>query len=227
LGQSAVLRLDRVKAHAQQQAEFGRAHPAGSLAHGFLAHAVDGRRRRPSYFAYKPFATDRAYTKSSVQEEVLIPSPLLNFSSSNVWLHFQFDAEGRIVSPQVPVGKERELAEAGHVPREKIELAAARLAELRQILNQETSQSLASVAPRSSANRSSAPPEAPASSLKDRDLLANVCARPATNTVPAISLNEMDPQSRQSQVLRNSAEWNARANIYQQVAGNDKSLGPL
>jgi hypothetical protein len=61
--------------------------------------------------------------------------------------------------------------------------------------------------------------------LKNRDLLANVCARPATNTVPAISLDQMDPQSRQSQVLRNSAEWNARANIYQQVAGNDKVWG--
>src|SRR5207249_9440888 len=32
-----------------------RAHPAGSLAHGFLAHAVDGRRRRPSLFCLQAF----------------------------------------------------------------------------------------------------------------------------------------------------------------------------
>jgi len=221
----AVLRLDRVKAHAQQQAELEeRTRLALWRMDSSLMPLMVEEGARP-YFAYKPFATDRAYTKSSVQEEVLIPSPLLNFSSSNVWLHFQFDAEGRIVSPQVPVGKERELAEAGHVPREKIELAAARLAELRQILNQETSQSLASVAPRSSAFRLLAPIEPPASALKNRDLLANVCARPATNTVPAISLNEMDSQSRQSQLLRNSAEWNSRAHAYQQVAGNDKTSG--
>jgi signal transduction histidine kinase len=237
-----VLRLDRVEAHAQQQAEFEeRTRLALWRMDSSLTPLMVEESARP-YFAYKPFATDRAYTKSSVQQEVLIPSPLLNFSSSNVLLHFQFDAEGRIVSPQVPVGKERELAEAGHASRENIELAAARLAELRQILNQETSQSLASVAPRSSAYRSSAPLEAPERSLKNRDLLANTCAVPATNAVPTISINnalqaaapqqqaqlplaQMDRQSRQSQGLRNFAEWNARANVYQQVAGNDKASG--
>ena len=99
----AVLRLDRVKAHAQQQAEFEeRTRLALWRMDSSLMPLMVEEGARP-YFAYKPFATDRAYTKSSVQKEVLIPSPLLNFSSSNVLLHFQFDAEGRIVSPQVPV----------------------------------------------------------------------------------------------------------------------------
>ena len=121
----AVLRLDQVKAHAQQQAELEE-HTRLALwrMDSSLMPLMVEEGARP-YFAYKPFATDRAYTKSSVQEEVLIPSPLLNFSSSNVWLHFQFDAEGRIVSPQVPVGKERELAEAVHVPRETFPASAS------------------------------------------------------------------------------------------------------
>lgn len=236
-----VLRLDRVEAQAQQQAELEeRTRLALWRMDSSLTPLIVEESARP-YFAYKPFATDRAYTKSSVQQEVLIPSPLLNFSSSNVLLHFQFDAAGKIVSPQVPVGKERELAEAAHTSRENIELAAARLAELQHILNQETSQTLASVVPRSSSYRSSAQLQPPASLLKNRDLLANTCAVPATNTVPAISLSNalqplalqqqgqlpvaQDRQSIQGQILRNSAEWNARANVYQQAAGNDKIWG--
>jgi hypothetical protein len=140
MGWPGMLRQSN-QGHAQQQAELEeRTRLALWRMDSSLMPLMVEEGARP-YFAYKPFAADRAYTKRSVQEEVLSPSPLLTFSSSNVWLHFQFDAQGRIVSPQVPVGKERELAEAGHVPREKIELAAARLAELRQILNQETSQS--------------------------------------------------------------------------------------
>src|SRR5207245_4813337 len=98
----AGLRLDRVKPRAQQQAELEeRTRLALWRMDPSLMPLMVEEGARP-YFAYKPFATDRAYTKSPVQEEVLIPSPLLNFSSSNVWLHFQFDTEGRIVSPQVP-----------------------------------------------------------------------------------------------------------------------------
>jgi signal transduction histidine kinase len=76
--------------------------------------------------------------------------------------------------------------------------------------------------------------------LNNRDLLANTCAVPATNTVPAIAwanaqvplqqqrqlpLPQTDRQTMEGQVLRNSAEWNARANVYQQAAANDKNWG--
>jgi len=233
-----VLRLDRVEAQAQQQAELEeRTRLALWRMDSSLTPLIVEESARP-YSAYTPFATDRAYTKGSVQQEVQIPSPLLNFSSSNVLLHFQFDTTGKIVSPQVPFGHERNLAEATHALRENIELAATRLTELQQILNQETSQTLASVMPRASGHSASTWLQPSAPPLKNRDLLANTCAVPATNTVPAISLSnvlapvgqqqeqlpvaQLDRQSRQGQLLRNSAEWNARANVYQQVAGNEK-----
>jgi signal transduction histidine kinase len=237
-----VLRLDRVEAQAQQQAELEeRTRLALWRMDSSLTPLIVEESARP-YSAYKPFVTDRAYTKGSVQEEVLIPSPLLNFSSSNVLLHFQFDTTGKIVSPQVPFGHERHLAESTHVTSENIEQAARRLAELQQILNQEATQTLASVAPHSSSLSALTALQSGVHSLKNRDLLANTCAVPATNTVPVISLNnglgilgqqqeqlalaQTDRQSKQAQVLRNSAEWNARANVYQQVAGNNYLAPP-
>ena len=236
-----VLRLDRVEAQAQQQAELEeRTRLALWRMDSSLTPLIVEESARP-YSAYRPFATDRAYTKGSVQEEVLIPSPLLNFSSSNVLLHFQFDTSGKIISPQVPFGHERQLAETRHAVGENIELAARRLAALQQILNQEATQTLASVVPRASSLSALTPLQTTAPSLKNRDLLANTCAVPATNTVPVISFNnalgiggqqqeqlplaQMDRQSKQSQLLRNSAEWNARANVYQQVAENQKLSG--
>jgi signal transduction histidine kinase len=236
-----VLRFDRVEAQAKEQAELEeRARLALWRMDSSLTPLIVEESARP-YFAYNPFTPNRAYTKSAVQQEVLIPSPLLNFSSSNLLLHFQFDTAGKITSPQVPLANERSLAEASYTTREKIERAAARLNELQTILNEQTSQTLASVTPRASTSRSSTSSE----SNLNRDLLANTCAIHATNKVPPITLNtaplttlasqqqerqmpsaQFKGQSGQSQLLRNSAEWNARANVYNQAADNGEYVLP-
>ena len=68
---------------------------------------------------------------------MLVPSPLLGFASSNILLHFQLGLGGQITSPQVPAGNQRDLAESGYVPGERINEAAARLRQLQGILDRD------------------------------------------------------------------------------------------
>jgi signal transduction histidine kinase len=265
-----VLRLERFEAQAQQKAELEeRMRLALWRMDSFLTPLIVEESARP-YYAYYPFHTaEQAYTKMyrSIREEVLIPSPLLAFASSNVLLHFQFDLDGNITSPQVPQGNERDLAESAYANRQSIETAAARLNELQQVLNHRA-ETLAAVMPRQ-LDPGAAPVAIPPS-LSNRDLLANLCALHPTNAVPLIQLAPIPapaPSSRfaqrldalfvpetipspepppipvqktqreqspaglqqrmsqkseivsvENQMLKNSLEWNARANVYQQAA---------
>jgi signal transduction histidine kinase len=90
------------------------------------------------YFSYSPFyAANRAYTRmfsEMKQGEVLVPSPLLRRVSPYIVLHFQFGPDGELTSPQVPEEKMREIAEGTYTTRREIDAAAARLAELRELL---------------------------------------------------------------------------------------------
>jgi signal transduction histidine kinase len=66
--------------------------------------------------------------------EVLTPSPLIGGSSSNVLLHFQFGADGRATSPEVPAGLQRTAALSGHIDAVDLAEAEKRLGELQQLL---------------------------------------------------------------------------------------------
>ena len=46
---------------------------------------------------------------------MLMPSPLLTFTSPQIRLHFQYGPDGRLSSPQVPAGNMRDLAEARYL----------------------------------------------------------------------------------------------------------------
>lgn len=100
-----------------------------------VAPLIAQENARP-YFAYGAFyPAERAYTKMFAEidrDEVLLPSPLLTGTSEHVVLHFQFGPKGELTSPQVPTGNMRDLAETGYATTERIEAAAARLAELRR-----------------------------------------------------------------------------------------------
>lgn len=128
-----VLRLDRAEAQARRDAA---AEESIRLAlwrmENALSPLIIQENARP-YFAYSSFyPAARAYTRMygrMAPAEVLIPSPLLEGPAPFVKLHFQFDARGRLASPQVPTGRFAVLAAergngAGHVPE-----AAVRLAE--------------------------------------------------------------------------------------------------
>jgi signal transduction histidine kinase len=95
------------------------------------------------YFHYMSFyPAERAYTRMWQQvkpNEVRVPSPLLESSGPYIHLHFQIDSSGKISSPQVPTGNERDLAE-GHqyVDAEFIILAEQMLGDLTAIIEQPT-----------------------------------------------------------------------------------------
>ena len=135
-----ALRLDRAQARAQQQAELEeKVRLALWRLDSMLAPLIAQESARP-YFVYRPFyAADRAFNRffnAAQPGDTLVPSPLLTPVSSNVLLHFQFTPGGRVTSPQVPTGRERELAEANYVLPQAIEAAAARLRQFEQIMNQ-------------------------------------------------------------------------------------------
>lgn len=67
-------------------------------------------------------------------DEVLVPSPLLSGASELFPLHFEIDRQGRVSSPQVPTGNERDVAEASGRASSSFEPAAQRLATLRERL---------------------------------------------------------------------------------------------
>ena len=103
-----------------------------------LAPIMAEESARP-YFAFSPlYPAERAFTNmfAEIQKgDVLMPSPLLTFSSPQIRLHFQYGPDGRLSSPQVPAGNMRDLAEARYVPAELIEQASRRLDELGRLVS--------------------------------------------------------------------------------------------
>lgn len=218
-----TLRLDRAQMQANQQAELEeRVRLALWRMDSLLTPLIVEESARPFHIYTSFHAAERAYTKgySTINKgDVLVPSPLLSFASSNILLHFQFSPDGRLMSPQAPLGNERDLAEASYTTRAKIDIATTRLAHLQKLLNQ---QAPAEAAPSSilSSLREARP--AAAGTLKNGDVLINACATSITNTVALVTINPAPPmpspgsrQSEQGQMKRGSDEWNYRANVFQ------------
>lgn len=136
-----ALRLDRAETEARKQAALEESvRLALWRMDSALAPIIAQESARP-YFAYTAFyPMDRAYTRmfSEIKRgEVLVPSPLLTETPPQVLLHFQFEPDGALTSPQVPTGTMRALAERGYTTREKIEAAARRLAEFQALVGKE------------------------------------------------------------------------------------------
>ena len=95
----------------------------------------ESARRWSDYAAYQrvtPYDLDRKAARSL--DRLLLPSPLLDYRSEFILVHFQFEADGKLTSPQVPVGAQRELAVKDRLAPEKIEAAAKQLGRLKPIL---------------------------------------------------------------------------------------------
>ncbi len=110
-----VVRLERGELQARAEAEHQEAlRLALWRMDSWLAPFLAREAARP-YFDYEPFYPQpQAYTKllSRIEPgEVLTPSPLLSFESEYSRLHFQVGPDGRLTSPQVPVGNLRDIAE--------------------------------------------------------------------------------------------------------------------
>lgn len=109
-----TLRLDRSQAEAGQKAAFEEnVRLALWRMESALAPLLARESSRP-YFVYSSFyPPERAYTKMYREVdnwEIMVPSPLLTEENPRVILHFQFDPDGRLSSPQVPEGKMKKLS---------------------------------------------------------------------------------------------------------------------
>lgn len=218
-----TLRLDRAQAQSGRQAELEeRVRLALWRMDSSLAPLIAEESARPyqAYFSF--FPAEQAQVKGGAPVppvEVLVPSPLLTLASSNILLHFQFWSDGTLTSPQVPLAAHRELAESRYITRAEIERAANRLGRLQTVLLSQAPEH--AVAGLSSSlwlgPNAAAPPV-----LRNGDVLINQCANLPTNlveriSVPGLSQNGQFRPATGDQRALNSAEWNARANIYVQV----------
>ena len=134
-----AVEADRVRAEAQRErAVSENTRQALSRMEQTLAALVVRETAQP-YFWYQAFyVPERTYTRMFnplAKGDVLVPSPLLRLEAPDVLLHFQIDPQGEMSSPQVPTGNQRDLAESGFVTGERIDAAAARLVELRGMID--------------------------------------------------------------------------------------------
>ena len=90
--------------------------------------AREAGRHHADYASYR--APRRVFSRELErlpEGSVLEPSPLLGFQSDTILLHLQWSPETGLSSPQVPRGRERELALASGVPPELLAQAEQRL----------------------------------------------------------------------------------------------------
>jgi signal transduction histidine kinase len=127
-----ALRLDRAEADAQRQAAVEEDVRLALWRMDSLIAPIIARENSRPYFVYNAFYPARgAYTRmfSPIGAgEVVLPSPILAEMPQYVLLHFQFDPDGALTSPQAPAGNMRDIAEKGFLSGTRIDEAAARLA---------------------------------------------------------------------------------------------------
>lgn len=131
---ATIIRLDRDEAAARRQAAYEeRVRLALWRMESALAPIAAQENARP-YFHYQSFySPTRAYTRMFAEiqaKELLLPSPLLTFSSPYIVLHFQLGPNGQLTSPQVPLGNMRDLAESRYTSAEVIQKSVEQLAAL-------------------------------------------------------------------------------------------------
>jgi hypothetical protein len=107
----------------------------------FQASALMIRENARPPHDFRPFHSPEGLvnnkTYSNVAKgEVLVPSPLLAETPEHVLLHFQMDARGQIISPQVPQNGERTLALAQFINADDLTRCEQRLSGLRELLAQ-------------------------------------------------------------------------------------------
>ncbi|HMC27590.1 MAG TPA: HAMP domain-containing sensor histidine kinase [Verrucomicrobiae bacterium] len=208
-----ALRLDRAHAQAQQKADFEeKVRLALWRMDSTLAPLIVQESSRP-YFTYNSFyAAERAYNRmfgELKKGEVLVPSPLLTETSTNVLLHFQLGPNAEFTSPQVPASGERELGR--YLTPQQFASASARLVELRKL-----------VQPHDLFARCAITLSPPTSAVAVAEQLPTQGNNLAVNSYYAPAT-----QIEQQQVLRNNAEMQARSQTFQQAASwNGKGAQP-
>ena len=105
-----------------------------------LAPIITDEASRP-YFQYVPFfPAEGAYTRmfNDVHEgDVLLPSPLVRNDVPEIIVHFQFEPDGTLTSPQVPRNELRTLAEARYLTPDQVNQSAAKLELVRDAVTRD------------------------------------------------------------------------------------------
>lgn len=126
-----LLRLDQASASARQRAILEEnCRLALWRMDSMTASLMAAENARPAYEYDSFFPIDSTYTRMLTEirkGDVLVPSPLLTLRIPGIRLHFQFDAAGRLTSPQVPEGNLRDLAETSWTTAEAINQRSADL----------------------------------------------------------------------------------------------------
>lgn len=132
---ATTLRLEKSEFQAQQQSESERL--ALWRMDSALVPLITRESSRPHRVYSAFYQAEHAYSRylTKVQRgEIQVPSPLLTYQSPYIQLHFQFDPEGRLTSPQVPIDSKRDLAESSYTSHENVEAASEILEQLRNRL---------------------------------------------------------------------------------------------
>ncbi len=168
-----------------------------------LAPLIAQESARP-YFHYTAFyPTERAYTRMYAEiepGEVLIPSPLLTFQSSNILIHFQLDPENRFTSPQVPLSNMRDLAESRYTTHDKINKFEHHLVELQSQFEPDQL-------------RTALPP------IQTTSV--------SSELVEQVSPREQQVESQERQLFLNTREWIFRAQNQQAIAIDNKGINQV
>ena len=217
-----ALRLDQAQQLTQQQAEFEeRVRLALWRMDSSLVSLLVEESARPAS-AYQAFyGPQRAYTKGGTQlkqGDVLMPSPLLAYTSSNILLHFQMQADGQVTSPEVPSAQQRALAESGYVAAGQIQLFTGRLRALEALLRDPAAKSFAAASSSLSGARSQPPPQG---TLSNGKVLMQEIAAPTPEIYVAANAPaepaQQDTPGQKLQTYRNTAEQSVRFNISRQA----------
>ena len=116
---ATILRLDREQREYQERAALEeKVRLALWRMDSALGPFIAAESMRPydlySAFYPAPEAVDPASNRA-FSRPVLLPSPLLTFTSPYIRLHFQIDAAGQLTSPQVPDDEQRPLAQENYL----------------------------------------------------------------------------------------------------------------
>lgn len=207
-----VLRLERREQATQAAAKADESIRLALWRMDSAVNAIIAKEAARPYFEYQPFyVADRAYTKmfEDVRPgEVLVPSPLLLGAGDYIKLHFQRLADGSIVSPQVPTGNMRDLAESAYVESQSVIDAEDRLHTLAALITRpaETLGGARDAATRSPAE---AKKEIVSGSVTlqgdDTPRGPSKVARSAAPIEPPQSLREYEARSQSANLAANSA----------------------
>ncbi len=134
-----ALKLEKTEAKVRQQAQKEENVRLALWRMDSLLSPFIGEENSRPYIHYSSFyAAQTAYTKMYApvkRGEILMPSPLLTGKSAFTIVHFQFDPNGKLSSPQVPEGNMRDLAESQYIQPKTVDSGEKLLDKLKKIVN--------------------------------------------------------------------------------------------